>query len=80
MSTMAHSPTATDMSGESAVVQAWSQSSAVLARLLEKQLLILGGSKKLTRHTCVANRELIIPMINLVGFLDLHASYLKSCR
>ena len=61
-----------DLSGESAVVQAWVKSTTVLARLLDKQLLILaGGSKKLTRHTCTANRELLVPLINLVGFLDL---------
>ena len=54
---------------ESAVVTAWSKSTLVLGRMIEKSLLILGGSKKLTRHTCVANRELLVPLVNLVGHL-----------
>ena len=55
-------------SGDCPVVKAWADSSLVLSRLLEKSLLILGGSKKLTRHTCVANRELLVPLVNLVGY------------
>ena len=54
---------------ECPVITAWSKSSVVLGRLLEKDLLILNGGKsnKLTRHTCVANRELLVPLVNLVG-------------
>ena len=54
---------------ECPVISAWGKSSVVLARLLEKDLLILNGGKsnKLTRHTCVANRDLLVPLINLVG-------------
>lgn len=57
------------VAGDSAVVTAWAKSSLVLGRMLEKSLLVLGGSKKLTRHTCVANRELMVPLVNLVGHL-----------
>ena len=55
---------------ECPVVAAWAKSSQVLGRLLEKNLLILGGSKKLTRHTCCANRDLLVPLINLVGHFE----------
>ena len=51
------------------VIEAWSQSEIVLQRLLKKNVLILAGSS-LNRDTCVENRELLVPLINLVGFLD----------
>ena len=48
------------------VLAAWAASETVLKRLLEKNLLILNGSR-LTRGTVLANRELLVPFINLVG-------------
>ena len=54
---------------ECPVIEAWSQSQLVLQRLLKKNVLIMSGSS-LNRDTCVENRELLVPLINLVGFLD----------
>ena len=53
---------------ECPVLSAWSQSQFVLQRLLKKDLLVI-SSGKLTRKTCVDNRELLISLINLVGYL-----------
>ena len=68
--TMESSP---ESSSDCPVVSAWAKSSSILARLKDKNVLILqkGGhstkSSKLTRFTCVANHELLVPLINLVG-------------
>ena len=51
---------------ECPVLAAWSKSETVLKRLLEKDLLILSGAR-LTRQTIIMNRELLVPLINLVG-------------
>ena len=48
------------------VLAAWGSSEIVLKRLLEKDLLILEGAR-LSRGTVIANRDLLIPLINLVG-------------
>ena len=48
------------------VIHAWAASEIVLKRLLEKDLLILSNGK-LSRATVAANRELLVPLINLVG-------------
>ena len=53
------------------VVQAWGQSEIILKRLLDKDLLILHGSR-LSRSTVLANRELVVPLLNLVGHLKAH--------
>ena len=58
---------------ECPVVHAWSQSEFVLKRLLEKNLLILNGSR-LSRGTVIANQELLIPLINLVGSSEASSS------
>ena len=51
------------------VLQAWATSEVVLKRLCDKDLLVLNG-KRLTRQTCTANRELLVPLMNLIGFLS----------
>ena len=51
------------------VIEAWSQSELVLQRLLKKNVLIMSGPS-LNRDTVVENRELLVPLMNLVGFLD----------
>ena len=48
------------------VLAAWSQSEVVIRRLAEKDLLIISGGK-LSRQTVTANRDLLEPLINLVG-------------
>ena len=53
---------------ECPVLTAWGKSEFVLQRLLKKELLVI-SSGKLTRKTCTDNRELLIPLINLVGGL-----------
>ena len=62
---------------ECPVVHAWSQSEFVLKRLLEKNLLILNGSR-LSRGTVIANQELLIPLINLVGSSEASSSMYVS--
>ena len=59
---------AATMASECPVLSAWSKSQFVLQRLLKKDLLVV-SSGKLTRRTCVDNRELLVPLINLVGCL-----------
>lgn len=54
---------------ECPVLDAWGQSELVLQRLVKKNVLIMSGST-LNRDTVVENRELLIPLMNLVGFLD----------
>ena len=56
------------VASECPVLSAWGKSQFVLQRLLKKDLLVL-SSGKLTRRTCVDNRELLVPFINLVGYL-----------
>ena len=48
------------------VLKAWSESEIVLQRLMKKNLLILSG-EALNRAVVVENRELLVPLINLVG-------------
>ena len=47
-------------------LKAWSQSQWVLQRLMSKGMLVI-ADKSLNRDTVVLNRELLIPLINLVG-------------
>ena len=56
------------VASECPVLSALGKSQFVLQRLLKKDLLVL-SSGKLTRRTCVDNRELLVPFINLVGYL-----------
>ena len=65
---MASDAGSSSISIECPVLSAWSQSQFVLQRLLKKDLLVI-SSGKLTRKTCVDNRELLVPLINLVGCL-----------
>ena len=50
-------------------LHAWGESEFVLKRLCEKDLLVLSGGK-LSRASLIANRELLIPLVNLVGNLS----------
>ena len=48
------------------VLKAWSSSQWVLQRLMSKNMLVI-ADKRLNREAVVLNRELLIPLINLVG-------------
>ena len=59
--------TPSESSGSSCPVLAiWGETESVLKRLHEKDLIILSGGK-LNRQTLIPNRDLLIPLINLVG-------------
>ena len=57
---------ATSSASSCPVLHAWAQSEVILKRLLDKDLLVLSGSR-LTRATVCANSDLLIPLLNLVG-------------
>ena len=48
------------------VLKAWSESQWVLQRLMSKGMLVV-ADKSLNREAVTLNRELLIPLINLVG-------------
>ena len=50
------------------VLKAWSTSQWVLQRLMSKNMLVI-ADKRLNREAVVLNRELLVPIINLVGNL-----------
>ena len=69
------------MAGTSEVVEcpvlaAWGTSEIVLKRLLEKNLLVLEGAR-LSRGTVLANRDFLIPLINLVGSWYANYAYIR---
>ena len=51
------------------VLDAWGKSEVVLKRLLEKDLVIVSEGR-LTRGTVTANKDLLMPLIELVGTWD----------
>ena len=52
---------------ECPVMASWAKSSVILKRLADKQLIIKTPGGKLSRNVVVANRDLIVPLMNLVG-------------